>query len=121
LTPLTNETYHLFDKKAFQLMKPSSYFINVSRGQTVDEQALIHALQSGEIRGAGLDVFDQEPLNLDNPLLTMKNVTLAPHIGSAVSKTRYDMATLGVDNILAYFSGKTPPTLVKELKELYIS
>jgi glyoxylate/hydroxypyruvate/2-ketogluconate reductase len=119
LTPLTKETYHLFDKKAFQLMKPSSYFINVSRGQTVDEQALIEALESGEIRGAGLDVFNQEPINPDNPLLKMKNVTLLPHIGSAVWKTRYDMAALGVENILSYFSGKTPPTLVKELKELF--
>jgi glyoxylate/hydroxypyruvate/2-ketogluconate reductase len=119
LTPLTKETYHLFNKEAFQQMKPSSYFINVSRGQTVDERALIEALETGEIRGAGLDVFDQEPINPDNPLLKMKNVTLAPHIGSAVGKTRYDMAALGVENILAYFSGKTPPTLVKELKELF--
>lgn len=119
LTPLTKETYHLFNKRAFELMKPSSFFINVSRGQTVDESALVEALQTGEIRGAGLDVFEQEPINPDNPLLKLKNVTLAPHIGSAVWQTRYDMASLGVDNILAYFSGKTPPTLVKELKEIY--
>ena len=77
--PLTSKTRHLIDGRAMGLMKPSAVLINVARGGIVDETALIDALRSGRIQGAGLDVFTQEPLDLDNPLLQMENVIVTPH------------------------------------------
>ena len=77
--PLTSKTRHLIDGRALGLMKPSAVLINVARGGIVDETALIDALRSGRIQGAGLDVFTQEPLDLDNPLLQMENVIVTPH------------------------------------------
>jgi phosphoglycerate dehydrogenase-like enzyme len=79
ITPLTDETYHLIGSTEFQVMKPGSIFINVSRGDTVDEAALIAALQNGSIAGAGLDVFHEEPLPPDSPLWEMENVLITPH------------------------------------------
>ncbi|MDX7456935.1 NAD(P)-dependent oxidoreductase, partial [Klebsiella pneumoniae] len=76
---LTDETRHLIGKSAFEKMKKSAIFINAGRGPVVDEQALIEALQSGEIHAAGLDVFEQEPLPVDSPLLSMPNVVALPH------------------------------------------
>ena len=87
MTPLTPETEKLMGKKEFEQMKESAIFINASRGKTVDEEALIQALQNGEILAAGLDVFDPEPVKKDNPLLSMKNVVTLPHIGSATMET----------------------------------
>lgn len=118
MTPLTDKTYHLIDTAALKKMKSSAFFINMSRGQTVDESALIHALQTGEIKGAGLDVYEQEPINPDNPLLKLKNVTLLPHIGSAVTETRFDMENLAVENILGFFKDGSLKTPVPELKSL---
>ncbi len=116
VTPLTKDTYHLMNRKAFQQMKESAFFINVSRGQTVDEAALVEALKNGEIKGAGLDVFQTEPIEADHPLLALKNVTLLPHIGSAVFETRLDMAKLAVQNVATFLNGGTPPSIVPELK-----
>ncbi len=79
VTPLTDETYHLIGKKEFKLMKNSSIFINVSRGDTVNEGELIEALKKGHIAGAGLDVFHQEPLDKKSPLWDMENVIITPH------------------------------------------
>jgi glyoxylate/hydroxypyruvate/2-ketogluconate reductase len=118
MTPLTPETKHFLRKEHFALMKPSAFFINASRGQTVDEQALIEALQAGTIRGAGLDVFDPEPPKPDNPLLAMPNVVTLPHIGSATAKTRTEMAMCAAHNLVAALTGKTPPNVVPELQEL---
>ncbi|WEG11830.1 D-glycerate dehydrogenase [Pullulanibacillus sp. KACC 23026] len=115
VTPLTDETYHLFDRAAFQKMKSTAYFINVSRGQTVDEDALLQALESGEISGAALDVYDKEPVRPDHPLLRLRNVTLTPHIGSAVVQTRFDMAALAVQNVKAFLEKGTPPSVIPEL------
>lgn len=75
-------------------------------GPVVDEKALIEALKNGEIHAAGLDVFEQEPLPVDSPLLTMPNVVALPHIGSATHETRYNMAATAVDNLIAALSGK---------------
>ena len=108
LTPLTTETYHLMGEKEFKLMKKSAFFINVSRGQTVDEEALIMALQNAEIAGAGLDVFTKEPVEPDNPLLKMKNVVVVPHIGSATKRTRDDMAMRAAQNLVAIVTGQDP-------------
>ena len=78
-TPLNDETHHMIDAGFFRAMKSDAYIINVSRGPIIDEQALIRALQDGEIAGAGLDVFDEEPTPSDNPLLKMDNVIVTPH------------------------------------------
>ena len=78
-TPLNDETRHLIDADFFKAMKPTAYFINTCRGPTVDEKALTEALEKGEIRGAGLDVFEEEPTSPDNPLLKMDNVIATPH------------------------------------------
>ncbi|MBS4209363.1 D-glycerate dehydrogenase [Bacillus sp. FJAT-50079] len=106
MTPLTPETYQLIGENEFDLMKESAIFINVSRGQTVDENALIHALQDNKIYGAGLDVFEKEPVDKDNPLLAMKNVVTVPHIGSATRQTRDAMAMRAAENLVAVVTGK---------------
>lgn len=118
LVPLTAETYHLINEKAFQLMKKTAIFVNVSRGKTVDEQALIRALQSGTIRAAGLDVFTNEPIEADSPLLKLPNVVLTPHIGSATEETRYRMAETAVENLVKALNGETPPYVIGELSAL---
>lgn len=116
LTPLTEETKGMLGAREFGLMKSSAIFINVSRGATIDEEALINALRSGQIRGAGLDVFQQEPLPADHPLLELPQALLLPHIGSATTKTRDDMAMLAARNLVAALKGETPPQLVPELR-----
>ncbi|MBS4213560.1 MULTISPECIES: 2-hydroxyacid dehydrogenase [Neobacillus] len=113
LTPLTPETENLIGKREFGLMKKSAIFINASRGKTVDEEELIKALQTGEIAGAGLDVFVQEPINMDNPLLSMKNVVTLPHIGSATYETRFQMAMTAATNLVSGLKGDTPANLIK--------
>jgi glyoxylate reductase len=114
LTPLTNETRHMFNREAFRKMKRSAIFINASRGAVVDEQALYDALVSGEIAGAGLDVFEHEPIEASHPLLTLKNVVALPHIGSATRETRTKMMELACRNIIAMLQGKQPETLVNK-------
>ncbi|MGO3532761.1 2-hydroxyacid dehydrogenase, partial [Pseudomonas helleri] len=86
--PLTAQTEGLIGAEQFALMRPESIFINISRGKVVDEAALIEALQQGQIRAAGLDVFVREPLEVDSPLLQLDNVVATPHIGSATVETR---------------------------------
>ena len=110
--PLTAETQGLIGAEQFALMRTDSIFINISRGKVVDEAALIHALQQGQIRGAGLDVFEREPLDPASPLLTLDNVVATPHIGSAIIETREAMARCAVDNLLAALDGQRPPNLV---------
>ena len=110
--PLTAETQGLIGAEQFALMRTDSIFINISRGKVVDEAALIHALQQGQIRGAGLDVFEREPLDPASPLLTLDNVVATPHIGSATIETREAMARCAVDNLLAALDGRRPPNLV---------
>lgn len=106
--PNSKQTEKLFSSREFALMGPNAIFVNVGRGTVVDEEALIKALQEGTIRAAGLDVFEKEPLSTDSPLISLKNVVLTPHIGSATSATRYDMAVLAVDNLIAGLEGKQP-------------
>ncbi|MEB2519619.1 D-glycerate dehydrogenase [Pseudomonas sp. YuFO20] len=110
--PLTAETEGLIGAEQFALMRPETIFINISRGKVVDEAALIEALRTGQIRGAGLDVFEREPLNLDSPLLQMNNVVATPHMGSATHETREAMARCAVDNLLAALAGERPKNLV---------
>ncbi|MBW7454005.1 2-hydroxyacid dehydrogenase [Paenibacillus sepulcri] len=116
MAPLTPQTEGLIGRDEFQLMKRSAIFINASRGGTVDEKALIEALQEGRIKGAGLDVYAKEPVEVSNPLLQMPQVLTLPHIGSATARTRFDMAMLAAQNLVAALSGQTPPNIVEELK-----
>ncbi|WP_029421119.1 2-hydroxyacid dehydrogenase [Alicyclobacillus macrosporangiidus] len=112
LTPLTPETTRLIGARELALMKPDAYLINAARGAVVDEAALIEALREGRIAGAALDVYEQEPVALDNPLLQMDNVVTLPHIGSATKATRIAMAVTAARNMVAALAGEVPPNAV---------
>jgi gluconate 2-dehydrogenase len=92
----------------FARMKPGAIFINGGRGATVQEDALLHALDHGPVRAAGLDVFGTEPLPLDSPLRRHPRVTALPHIGSATHETRHAMAVLATTNLLEALAGRRP-------------
>lgn len=96
--PLTPETKGLMNVTALARMKPGSVFINTARGGLVDEPALIAALQSGHLRAAGLDVFPDEPIHADNPLLTLENVVVTPHIGWLTPETLERSCTIAFEN-----------------------
>ncbi len=109
--PHSAETQHLIGAKEFALMKPSAFLINTARGKIVDEAALVEALKSQRIAGAGLDVFEHEPhLHPELPLL--ENAVLLPHVGSATAETRLKMATCAADNLLAVLEGRRAPNVV---------
>ncbi|MBI4031790.1 MAG: 2-hydroxyacid dehydrogenase [Proteobacteria bacterium] len=104
------DTKHIVDAGVLNALGPKGYLINIARGSVVDEQALLIALRNGDIAGAGLDVFENEP-HVPEGLFTMDNVVLLPHVGSATVETRTAMGRLVIENILAHFSGnplKTP-------------
>jgi glyoxylate reductase len=109
-TPLLPETHHLMNQERFEQMKPSGILINTSRGPVVDTQALVEALQQGEIAGAALDVTDPEPLPADHPLVTMPNCIIVPHIASASLATRGKMAEIAARNLLAGLRGEPLPS-----------
>jgi len=111
-TPLTEETYHLIGEKELSLMKPTAILINTARGAVVDQKALYKALKERRIFGAGLDVYEKEPIDADDPLLELDNVVLLPHIGSASVETRGRMARMAAENLLAGLRGEKPPNLV---------
>ncbi|WP_013322554.1 2-hydroxyacid dehydrogenase [Gloeothece verrucosa] len=100
-TALSKETHHLISYAQFALMKRSAILINTARGAIVDPQALYQTLKSGQIAGAALDVTEPEPIPLDSPLLSLKNLIITPHIGSASYQTRLKMATMAANNLLA--------------------
>ena len=107
--PLTKQTHHLISYPQLKLMKPTALLINTSRGKVVDTEALLHALQNGEIQAAGLDVTDPEPLPADHPLFKLPNCLITPHIASAGAATRTKMAHMAVDNLLAGLQGGPLP------------
>ncbi len=109
--PFTPETRHAIAASEFALMKPSAFLINAARGPIVNEEDLVSALRGGRLAGAGLDVFENEP-QVHPALLTMENVTLLPHIGSATAETRLRMALLACENLLAGLRGQRPPNLL---------
>jgi len=109
------ETKHILNYADFQKMKNGVFIINTSRGVTINEQALVDALKSGKVAGAGLDVFEREP-EVHPDLKTFPNVSLTPHIGTATLETRQLMENLAMDNIESIFSGKGPLTPVPECK-----
>lgn len=106
--PLTPRTRHLIGERELQLMKPSAYLVNTTRGPVVDEKALVGALQSRKIRGAGLDVYEDEP-ELAPGLSKLENVILLPHIGSSTVETHVRTATMAAENLLAGLRGEIPP------------
>ena len=110
-TNLTPETRHLFDAETFTRMKRTAVLVNTSRGPVVDELALADALASGEIFAAGLDVFEREP-EVEERLLSLENVVVIPHLGSATVDTRNAMGHLAVQNVFAALDGERPPTLL---------
>lgn len=112
LTPYTPNTHHLIGKEELKKMKETAILINTSRGGTIDEKALQHALEEGWIWGAGLDVFENEPIDSKHPLVQLSNVVTLPHIGSASIATRSKMAILAADNLLKGLNGEFPDYLV---------
>lgn len=102
---------HLIDARRLGLMRPGAFLINTARGEVVDEAALAEALAAGQIAGAGLDVFEAEP-KVNAALMTMENVALLPHLGSATRETREAMGHRAVDNLDAFFAGREPPDRV---------
>lgn len=109
--PSTPDTRHLLNAETLALMKPGAFLINSARGDVVDESALVDALKSGTIAGAGLDVYDGEPA-VRPELATMENVVLLPHLGSATTETRVAMGMRAVANLKAFFNGDPPPDRV---------
>jgi glyoxylate reductase len=108
---LKPETRHMIGARELALMQPTAFLINTARGAVVDEAALLSALTDGRIAGAGLDVFENEPV-VDPALLALPNVVLTPHLGSAAIDVREQMANTVVDNIAAVLAGRVPPNCV---------
>ena len=110
--PLTTETRHLIGSRELAMMKPSAVFVNTSRGAVVDQRALYEALRDRKIFAAAIDVTETEPIAPDDPLLTLDNVIIAPHIASASVPTRRKMALMAAENLLAGLRGEVPPHCV---------
>jgi glyoxylate reductase len=104
--PLSEETHHFIGENELKLMKPSAILVNSSRGEVVDQTALLTALENRQIAGAGLDVTDPEPMRANNPLLGLPQVTVLPHIGSATRETRAKMTEMAAQNLILALSGK---------------
>lgn len=111
-TWLSDDTYHLFSSEQFKRMKKSAILINSARGPIVDQKALYHALKAGEIAYAALDVTDPEPIPMDEPLLTLDNIIIAPHIASSSLYARTKMANMATENLLAGLRGERLPNCV---------
>lgn len=109
--PYTPENHHMFNERTFGLMKNSAYFINAARGKLMDEAALIRALKSGQIRGAALDVYENEPL-LSDELYELDNVVLVPHIGTFVAEARREMVWEAMDGLNLCLRGEVPENVV---------
>lgn len=110
--PLTSETEGMIGERELKMMKDNAILINTSRGKVVDQDALYRALKEGWIAGAGLDVFDPEPIPAGHPLLELENVVVAPHIGSAGLRTREKMAEMVAADVIAVLEGRQPENLV---------
>ena len=112
--PLMPSTHHLMNEERLKMMKKTAVLVNTSRGPVVDEKALYKALKEGWIWAAALDVWEKEPADPNNPLLTLDNFTGAPHISSGSYETRTKMAIMSVENLIATLEGKVPPNLVNK-------
>ena len=110
-TPGGADTHHLMGAEAFAAMQPHAIFVNISRGDVVDETALIAALEAGAIAGAGLDVYEFEPV-VPEALIAMENVTLLPHLGTAALEVREAMGRMALENAIAFAEGRDLPNPV---------
>ncbi len=110
--PLTADTEYMVSSRELDLMKPTAFLINTTRGRTVDPKALYTAVSDGFIAGAAIDVTDPEPIGIDDPLLTLPNVLISPHIASASTATMRKMGQMAADNIMAALEGKPMPSCV---------
>jgi len=116
--PLTKENERMIGKEEFKFMKKNSFLINTARGEVIDQQSLYQALKNKRIAGAGLDVFQQEPIPLNDPILKLQNVILTPHIGSGTVETRLSMSLMAVNDVMRVLEGKMPIHLInKDLVE----
>jgi phosphoglycerate dehydrogenase-like enzyme len=106
--PLTPETRHLINRERLALMKPDAYLLNLARGEVLDEAALAEALAEGRLAGAGIDVFSEEPVNPDNPLLKSGKVILSPHVAGGTNESRVRMITITVENVTRVLEGGKP-------------
>ncbi|GAA6615034.1 2-hydroxyacid dehydrogenase [Scytonema sp. NUACC26] len=111
-TPLSDDTYHFFSYRQFEMMKHSAILINTARGGVINQDALYQALLQGQIAGAAIDVTDPEPIPTDSLLLTLDNLIIAPHIGSASQQTREKMANMAIANLIAGLKGERLPYCV---------
>ena len=114
--PYSRDSHHLMDAERFAQMKKGAVFINTARGLLVDETALVEALRSGHLRGAGLDVFEVEPLPLESELIKLPNVLLAPHLAGADNESRNDTLTMSADTLIQLASGEWPADRIVNLK-----
>ena len=110
--PLNNDTYHLIDEEKLRMMKPSAFLINVARGPIVDQKALTKILKEGRIQGAGIDVFEQEPIDIDDPILTLDNVIFSPHNICMTDQCWRNIGEGAIRSILQVSEGKVPEYLV---------
>ncbi|MCW3991908.1 MAG: D-glycerate dehydrogenase [Candidatus Bathyarchaeota archaeon] len=118
-TPLLPSTRGLMGEEELEMMKPTAVIINTSRGPVVNQEALVEALENGRIAGAALDVFEAEPIPLDDRLLEMENVVVTPHIASATWETRRKMAESCVESVREFLEGKRPRKLIPEMKDTF--
>jgi len=110
--PLTEETSGMIGPAEFSMMKPTAILVNAARGQVVDQKALYQALKSGQIAYAAIDVSEVEPIPMDDPLLTLENIIITPHMASASKTTRTKMAIMAAANLIAGLRGEELPNCV---------
>jgi phosphoglycerate dehydrogenase-like enzyme len=110
--PLTPQTRHLISREKLALMKPDAYLLNLSRGEVLDEEALAEALSEGRLAGVGLDVFSEEPINPENPLLGSDKVILSPHVSGGTNESRVRMIDITIGNVVRVLRGEKPLNVV---------
>lgn len=110
--PYTEETHHMVNKETLAMMKPTAVIVNTARGNIIDEEALYEALKSGQIAGAGVDVFAKEPLPTDSPLLTLENAVLTPHVSSQTVESLWNIYKMAIDISSDFFAGKGSPHIL---------
>ena len=112
--PYTEKTHHMVNSKTLKMMKPTAVIINTARGNIIDEKALYEALKSGEIAGAGMDVFAKEPLPIDSPLLTLENAVITPHVSSQTVDSLWNIYKMAIDISADFFEGKGSPHILNQ-------
>jgi glyoxylate reductase len=112
--PLTKETKNMIGKEEFKIMKKNAFLVNTARGDVIDQKSLYQVLKNKRIAGEGLDVFQQEPIPSNDPILKLQNVILTPHIGSGTAETRLSMSLIAVNDVIRVLEGKRPIHLVNE-------